>query len=325
MMKLENLICNTEDIAYEILQSWQHDIDSLRFWRGSSNYVYFFTCNDNEYWLRFTKKDENSLEEIKAEIQLLLYLNNNGYPCVVPIKSKNNNYVEAIERHKETYYAVVFNKAVGVNLDIKNITKTQLEGWGKALASFHSLSMSFQPKEYVRKSWKDKLKLTADILKDFPNEKNALEELYRIKEWLSSLPITNENYGLIHYDFELDNIFWNEEFKKFTIIDFDDSMYHWYAMDIAYALRDLYELEECKKKEGLQVFLKGYCSVKTIKEEYIELLPKFKRFGDLITFAKLLRSLKDSDFSQEPVWLDKLRPKLLNKCQELRDGFIEEW
>lgn len=325
MMKIKNLVLDTDQVANEILKNWEHDECSLSFWRGSANYVYFFTYRNEKYWLRFSRKDENSLDQIKAEIEFLLYLNNNNYPSVYPIKSKNDKYIEVIEIDSETYYAVVFNKANGINLDIDSMTESQFECWGKSLASLHNLSKSFNPKEYVRNSWKDVLKFTSDILSDFPNEKNALEELDRVKKWLNSLPVTNDNYGLIHYDFELDNVFFNKQSNRFEVIDFDSSIYHWYAMDIACALRDLHELESSKAKSGLEYFLKGYRTINHIGEEYITLLPKFERFGNLITFADLLRSLQDSNIAQEPEWLKKVRPRLLKKCAEYREGFKEKW
>jgi Ser/Thr protein kinase RdoA (MazF antagonist) len=323
-MKLKNLVCDTDQVANEILKNWEHDSDSLNFWRGSANYVYFYTNKNKKFWLRFSKKDENSLEQIKAEIEFLLYLNSN-YPSVNPIKSNSYKYVEVVKIELETYYAVVFNEADGVNLEIEDMTESQFECWGKALASLHSVSKSFTNKEYVRNSWKEILEFTNDILSDFPNEKNAIEELNKIERWLKSLPVNNENYGLIHYDFELDNIFFNEELNKFDVIDFDSSMYHWYVMDIACALGDLHELESSKAESGLKSFLKGYRSILNVEEEDIKLLPKFERFHNLVTFAKLLRSLQDSDFTNEPDWLQKLRPRLLKKCNEYREGFKKVW
>ena len=325
MMKLKNLVCDTDQVANEIIVNWKHDGESLKFWRGSANYVYFFTYRKQKYWLRFSKKDENSLEQIQAEIEFLLYLKNNNYPAVNPIKSKNNKYVEVVEIELETYYAVVFNEADGINLDIDDMTESQFECWGKALASLHSLSKSFSTKEYVRNSWKEMLKITNDILSNFPNERNAIDELNRIEIWLNSLPVTNENYGLIHYDFELDNVFFNEQLNKFDVIDFDSSMYHWYVMDIACALGDLNELESSKAESSLKSFLKGYSSILNVEEEDIKLLPKFERFHNLVTFANLLRSLQDSNFSHEPDWLQKLRPRLLRKCIEYREGFSKVW
>ena len=103
MMKLKNLVCDTDQVANEILKNWDHDRNSLNFWRGSANYVYFFKNEKEIYWLRFSKKDENSLEQIEAEIEFLLYLKESGFPVVYPIKSKNNKYVEVIENDIDTY------------------------------------------------------------------------------------------------------------------------------------------------------------------------------------------------------------------------------
>lgn len=325
MMKLKNLICDTDEVANEILKNWQHDSESLKFWRGSANYVYLFMYENQKYWLRFSKKDENSLDLIKAEMEFILYLNNSDYPFVRPIKSKKDRYIEVVKIGSEEYYAVVFSDAQGINLDIDVMTESQFEVWGKTLASLHNLSKNFKPKKYVRNNWKEILKFAGDILSDLPEEKEAINELSMVEKWLNSLSVTSDNYGLIHYDFELDNIFFNEQLNKFNVIDFDSSMYHWYVMDIVCALGDLDELESSKAEMGLQYFLKGYCSIRDIKDEDIKLLPKFKRFSNLVSFTRLLRSLKDSDFSKEPDWLKELRPRLLRKCDVYREGFKEIW
>ncbi|ERI91055.1 phosphotransferase enzyme family protein [Clostridiales bacterium oral taxon 876 str. F0540] len=325
MMKLKNLVLNTDQVANAILKNWNHDENSLNFWRGSANYVYFFTLKGDRYWLRFSRKDENSLEQIKAEIEFLLYLKENNFSAVYPIISNNHRYIEVVEDEGETYYAVVFNKAEGVNLEIEDMTEAEFECWGKSLASLHRLSKTFRPKEHVRNSWKQVLEVTSDILSDFPNEQNAKDELKKVEKWLKSLPVTNENYGLIHYDFELDNVFFNKQSRLFKAIDFDSSMYHWYVMDIACTLGDLNELDSPKAEDGLKHFLKGYRSINGIEEEFIDLLPKFERFDNLISFAKLLRSLQDSSFPSEPEWLKRLRPRLLKKCDEYRKGFEKAW
>lgn len=325
MMKLKNLVLNTDQIANVILKNWNYDENSINFWRGSANYVYFFTFKSERYWLRFSRKEENSLEQIKAEIEFLLYLKDNNFSAVYPIKSNNDKYIEVVEDETETYYAVVFNKADGVNLDIEDITEVQFECWGKSLASLHRLSKSFRPKEHVRNSWKQVLEVTSDILYNFPSEKNAKDELKRVEKWLKSLHVTNENYGLIHYDYELDNVFFNKQSRLFQAIDFDSSMYHWYVMDIVCALGDLHELENLKAENGLKHFLKGYRSINGIEEEFLDLFPKFERFDNLISFAKLLRSLQDSNFSSEPEWLKRVRPRLLKKCDEYRKGFEKAW
>ena len=39
---LKNLIVSTEAIANDLLTNWAHDLNTLIFWRGNSNYVYTF-------------------------------------------------------------------------------------------------------------------------------------------------------------------------------------------------------------------------------------------------------------------------------------------
>ena len=325
MMKLKNLVLDTDQAANAILKNWNNDENSLNFWRGSANYVYFFTWRNERYWLRFSRKEENSLEQIKAEIEFLLYLKDNNFSAVYPIKSNNDKYIEVVEDESETYYAVVFNNADGVALDMEDMTEAQFEFWGKSLASLHKLSKSFSPKEHVRNSWEHILEVTSEILFNFPREINAKEELQRVEKWLTSLSMTNENYGLIHYDYELDNVFFNKKSSLFQVIDFDSSMYHWYVMDIVCALGDLRELESIKAENGLKHFLRGYCSITEIEEAFLDLLPRFERFYNLISFAKLLRSLQDSNFSSEPEWLKRLRPRLLKKCDDYRKDFEKAW
>ena len=63
-----------------------------------------------------------------------------------------------------------------------------------------------------------------------------MQEAKLLNELFSKLPKNEQNYGLVHFDFELDYIFYDISTDMLNIIDFDDSMYHWYAMDIEQAL-----------------------------------------------------------------------------------------
>jgi len=60
-----------------------------------------------------------------------------------------------------------------------------------------------------------------------------------ITTWAELLDRTRDNFGLIHFDFELDNLCWEDALIQ--MLDFDDCAYHWYAADITYALRDLFQ------------------------------------------------------------------------------------
>ena len=64
---------------------------------------------------------------------------------------------------------------------------------------------------------------------------------------------------MVHYDFELDNFFYDKEKKACSGIDFDDGMYHWFALDLEQVFESL---EDRLSGEALQSarneFIEGY-------------------------------------------------------------------
>jgi len=72
-----------------------------------------------------------------------------------------------------------------------------------------------------------------------PDETAVRRELGQIALSLGALPASPATSGLIHFDFELDNLVWRGE--AVGILDFDDCAHYWYAADIAFALRDLFD------------------------------------------------------------------------------------
>lgn len=188
-----------------------------------------------------------------------------------------------------------------------------------SLAQLHELSSLYSPNNNSRDSWRDKIDFINDILSDFPEEKSAKAELNEINNWLSTLRVNNNNYGLIHYDFEQDNVLLVKETGEFNIIDFDDSMYHWYIMDIVCVLEEIKGQKNSKVKSDH--FMKGYLSIRKIEDNLINQKENFSRFKNLYTYARLLRSLKDSNFENKPEWVDFVRNKLNSRCDELREVF----
>lgn len=323
MMKLKNMAADTSMAANELLKNWDYDEGSLKFWRASTNFVYIFEAGGEVYFLRFVNSEDNSFDQITAEIDFLNYLGENKYPCSLPVLSRNGRYIESANADGGIHYGVVFPKVEGEMLDIEKMQLKQYEEWGRSLARLHELSSMYVPGEYVRDSWKEKFDYIYSTLCDFPEEKEAMEEYERVIDWLGSLPASKDNYGLVHYDFESDNVFLNAETNKYSIIDFDDSMYHWYVMDIVCALGDLDELDEEKEKLCKDIFMKGYRSVRHVDDVFIDLMPKFRRFDDLYVFARLLRSMKNSDFPDVPDWMKNIKLKLIKKCSILRKGFTK--
>ncbi|MEC0135178.1 MULTISPECIES: phosphotransferase [Paenibacillus] len=322
MMKLSNMVRGlaSDAVAKSLIQNWEHDEGTLTFWRASSNFVYAFENKQEKYFLRFSYDQESSIEQITAELEFMEYLKSNDYPCVSPILSVNGKYIETVLKSEGTYFAVVFSSAHGNTLD-ENITEVQCEDWGRSLASLHQLSKVYEPVSTKRFNWQDILWKIDVMLQAYPDEKEAIEELDILTERLQSFPISNTNYGIIHYDFQLDNIFYEENNRVFSVIDFDDAVYSWYALDIVTALDDFLGDDMNLVHSQVKSFLKGYSSVFPLNNEDINQFSYFQRLMKLYRFSKLLWSLEGSEVVDAPKWLDDVKLKFARVRDELRRGF----
>ena len=108
------------------------------------------------------------------------------------------------------------------------------------------------------------------------------------------------------------------------VIDFDDSASYWFAADIAFALRDVFE-DDTKnvnlQHEIVQQFIKGYRMARSVDAEELAYLPLFLQLHHLVMFAKLFQSLEPDEHPEEPAWVDKLREKLHHKMEYYRNEF----
>lgn len=326
MMKLKNMVLGLADDApaRQLLSLWTHDEGSLAYWRASSNFVYTFLRNGKRYFLRFVHEEDNNLNQTKAELDFLQYLIKHGYPAAAPVRSDNNQRIETIRMESGTYYGVVFEQAEGVHVPLDKMTDLHLELWGESLAALHTLSESYVHGEATRQSWSDALEFIASDLRRDSRDTILLLELDYLREHLAALPIGAGYTGLIHYDFETDNVFFDEENKRYSAIDFDDSMTHWFMMDVASAVSDLLEQDSKEATERVERFIEGYKSVKDIDEHWKDQLPLFGKFADFYMLARLKRSMEGFDDTNAPEWAIRLQEKLLHACDRIRECYRPE-
>jgi Ser/Thr protein kinase RdoA (MazF antagonist) len=121
---------------------------------------------------------------------------------------------------------------------------------------------------------------------------------------------------------EADNMRWRDGVP--AIFDLDDCAHYWFAADVAYALRDLYEdrIERIDLADRrLRAFVEGYRVKRPLPESDLRLLPLFVRAHNLFWFARLHRSVADGQAPGEPKWTTDLRLTLMNTMNSFRDGF----
>ena len=326
MMKLssmkqvvETLNDNWESkLANNIVNLWDHDKNTVKYFRSSANFIFTFQKRNNRFFLRFNKSSSKSKRELQEEIKLLKALNERKENIVKPVKSVRNNYVETVKTKLGEYNAVVFEEVKGNRFEFEELGKKNFYIWGKELGNLHNTTNKIESNLSLNfNSWEDHLIFIENNLPD--EETSALEELKKIKDRMYNLKIDNKNYGIIHFDFELDNLIYNN--KRFYIIDFDDAAYYCYVADIVFALRDLFAGKVDFNNDMLKAFIKGYKGEFIIEQDKLLDLFLFLRFHNLLTFTKLIKAVDINEDSNQPAWLINLKYKLNDVIRGYRNSF----
>ncbi|UTE76655.1 phosphotransferase enzyme family protein [Rossellomorea sp. KS-H15a] len=313
MLKLKYLF-NNEDLAEMLVRNWECDgqsPDVFTTYRISSNATYSFHFNGKTQFLRFAPTSEKYLENLLAELDFISYLRSKEYGVLEAVESKSGEKLVEVQTPWGEYYATVFKQVPGVPISETDLNNHIIFTYGKSLGKLHRLSSEYHPVQSDRWSYCDILTSIETILMDLPHETLAIKETKLLQEYFKSIPRLKSNFGLIHYDFEYDNVFYDAQSQSCYVIDFDDAMYHWYVMDIE---RTLDSLQDCILPELFQekkeCFLDGYRTEFEIQDDMMALLPAFKRFADLYGYVRILKSTEDQ-WNHEPEWLVGLRGRLM--------------
>ncbi len=318
MLKLKHLFENY-DLAKEALKNWEHDTagldNMLSQFRISSNAIYPFCQNGNICFLRLAPLEEKVEKNIFGELEFIDYLLAHDYPALKPLQTKSGEICLKLNTKWGKYYAAAFQGVRGIQIESTDMSMEIMHEYGKTLGRLHSLSSQFHP--HIRKqTYTEALKQTESILYEYAAPGYMLSELETVKSELNKLPLNSDNYGLVHYDFEPDNVFYDAETNICSVIDFDDGMYHWYALDIEQVFDSL---AESLDGEALQAakneFICGYRKERPYTKEMQDMLPIMRRFINLYGYARLIRAVAEK-FTDEPQWLTALREKLKSSIQE---------
>ena len=325
MLKLKYLFENF-DLAKEALKNWEHNTDKLdaylKWFRISSNAVYPFERNGKRHFLRLAPVSEKIESNLRGELEFLQYLHEEGYNSMVPVAATNEALLLTLDTQWGTYYASVFEGVSGKCIEDTDYQKDIMFAYGQALGKLHCLSMEYQP-VHPKWSYEEALAWITQTFKEYHAPASMLAEAAHVAALLEVLPKTRENFGLVHYDFEPDNVFFDAAFGTCNVIDFEDGMYHFFLIDIEQvfdALSD--ELADDALREAKDWFLEGYQSEKPLEPDFEEKLPLMRRFCNLFSYARLLRCVSDN-IQNEPDWMQKLRAALSKKMTNIEAAVTE--
>lgn len=306
-------------LADELLLQWEHDAIRPQYWRSSANFVFFCEIRGRDHVLRFNHEDERTAEIIQSEIDFVNALAGSGLNVAKPIRSKSGNYVESVSTSHGIFHAVIFEALPGKQLDLEELSAPQIRQWGQALGELHHAAARLRTSG--RPGWQEQLAAAEKSLSE--GDYQARQAITRLISDLQTLALSEDNYGLIHFDFEPDNLIWNEGGPG--VIDFDDCAWNWFAADIACAVEDLVSAQGTNaglRSEPFLLFMQGYRSVRPIEQAELEHIPLFWRFQHMLDYARLARALTPVKLTGELAWMAALRDKLATRMQQYREEFV---
>ncbi|KRE38752.1 phosphotransferase enzyme family protein [Paenibacillus sp. Soil522] len=303
--------------------------EELSFIGGFQNFIYSYTREGCKYILRFTPSTLRTQEGLEAELEWIRYLAENGMSVSEPIPSAQGRDVECVSGKMVDFYATSFRHAPGRKIGYPECLGNPLlyEQCGRMTSHLHKLTKRYEPLAR-RHSWERNEYLLRARKYIPPEHAPILRALDELKERLASLPITPDNFGLIHGDINVGN-FTVDETGEITLFDFDECQYSWYAEDIAIQLYYLlYVFGEDSKSERkvqyehfIEHFERGYTEDgRRLPEGWKDQLSLFLRLREIIVFVGMYRSW---DLRQPDDWtrdfLQDSRMRIINGLSLIDD------
>jgi Ser/Thr protein kinase RdoA (MazF antagonist) len=262
----------------EAARKWSADKDSVVLASAGVNLVFRFTQQGKVKYLRITHSSIRSLNELESAIDYQRHLFNHEASVCQPIISNQGNFIEEIKQDEIYYFAHVTDEVHGDVINFDSTNNDFYQNWGETLGILHHAAKTYQPtKKYHFLSWKDLWKETRSYLE---NEDEIIkEEFKKINEWFNVLEGREENFGLTHGDHRTGNVLYDG--KHFSIIDFDEPVYHWYIADIVKPFLEVSEQNHSKWGYKFEAFLKGYTKALPMDEYLLSHFDFFMKMKSL--------------------------------------------
>lgn len=316
MLKLKYLFDNRE-LATMLVKNWHYDEDSLElfeYFRISSNAIYPFKYQEKLYFLRFVPAAEKDITQIEQELKVISICAQNGLHVANCLESKSGKNIVTQSTPWGVYHAVVFESVGQKTLENVEMTDEIAYAYGQSLAKLHHISKNHIKTKVDRVS-------VIDILEMISKDPEVASEKYpvltnqvaKLRADFSALPNNEQTFGIIHYDFELDNILVNQEKDALYAIDFDDCVFGFYGQDVERAINSIEsEVDEALQESVQSHFLKGYADGNGDLGDYQKNRALYKAYADLYAYYRMRNSLEDQ-WENEPEWMLRLRARLSDR------------
>ncbi|WP_272480008.1 phosphotransferase enzyme family protein [Aquibacillus koreensis] len=258
---------------------------------GGRNLVY--TCGKDgveDKVIRISFLDDRSRQDLLGEVEYIRYLFQHGASVSDVVNSQRGRLLEEIVYNDHSFFVVLFKKAKGMKLAENHyqyregvpITENYYN-CGKVLGKMHQLAKGYTP-SHRRYSFFDKYN-AAYIDNLIPDSLSLLKEkILELLQTLKGLDMSQESYGMVHFDYSDGNYMIDFDSGQITVFDFDNSCFCWYMFDLANIWTHgvgwiQFEKDAGKRqafmKDYFETVLNGYRSEAEINISMLEKLPLF--------------------------------------------------
>lgn len=323
-------ICNLEvlDEAAEMFKTQKDALKVFADYEGAANLVYEYKLDGRQLILRLSFIPERTAGQIRAELDFVNYLADNGVQVSRPIPSTNGELVETVQAGGILFHIASFVKGKGMRVPDNGYRyrtdapiEEYFQNWGYVLGQMHTLTKNYHvpDEQEKRPEWFELHRNRFTIENQVPEYLPVVRK--RIKstmDEIKSLSRDQDSFGLIHGDFNDGNFTVDYSNGDITVFDFDDSCYFWFMHELASAWeggigRVMFSgLDERRTfmDHYMEQVMEGYNRANSLSAEWQDRLPLFIK---LIQIDEFLHYVKYIDV-QDEVLQAELKYKI--KCIE---------
>ena len=242
---------------------------------GSVNTHYLLETKRGRY---FIKIDEVKSEvEVKQELELLLYLKRQGFPCPQPIKSKTGKYYYEYQGK----YLSISRNLEGGEFPLEALTPVHLEVLGHALAELHLIGRGYKKGIDNRFGFTKIVTMYREVRKLLPSHlKNIVRVLDDEVSYLENYLDNNLPKGIIHGDLFPDNVKFRGS-RLVGVVDFEAACRGKLIYDLATAVNALCFSDGRYRIDRFEPLITGYESARPLS------LPEWDSFPNELRFSAL--------------------------------------
>ncbi|MGW0611385.1 phosphotransferase enzyme family protein [Streptomyces sp. NPDC002788] len=317
--RLKQTVSETWDspVADQVAAQWGYPAGTARWWRSSASHVFVLPDHGRRRYLRFVPGSYRGAKPLTAVAELMARLNDGGSAVVRPVPAESGALTVTVATGLGVMHAMVVEPAPGEEVDVTELTESQARHWGQTLAQLHRDAAG------LGAGLPESFSELPDIGELLADDTTLAEATARLADLTSDLPRTQDCWGVVHGDFELDNMAWED--GRPIAYDFDEVAVSWYAADIAYAVRDLTDhtgRPATGHRARFDAFLDGYRSVRRFDDEDFARLPLFAGLQAAASLVRITRALGEPSEDQ-PEWLAELRNDLTDMARTHRQLVID--